>query len=459
MESSTAKIYHHRQPKSSPFFRIVDSYFDEFERVYSQKFEKDYGFWRPVIHSSVEKFRKCGDLKQGFARIKCGDCGKEMFVPFSCHQRCSCPSCHQKRSLLLAMHLTDDVLAEVPHSQFVFTIPKRLRLFFKYDRSLLGKLVSSAWQTVREVYSDEVGLDDALPAMIAGIQTFGDLINWHPHIHAVVADGVFMPSGKFIPIPQIPPEKFKRVWENKVFDFLIKEGRIEWGTVESMKSWKHSGFSVDTSVHIDKGDKQGMMRLIQYIVRCPFSLQRMVKLTDDGKVLYRTGKGGNSNFYGFPKLGDPNLKAGAKRNFQLFEPLQFLAEVTQHIPKLGQHQIRTYGFYSNKHRGVMRKAEAKVAEKSNEVFKKSRATWAMLIKMIFEVDPLVCPECGGEMKIVSIIARHQKDVVRDILECVGLWHESSPPKLVHLLSQLSRVKDEFEEEVVLDENFFDNNCA
>jgi hypothetical protein len=411
MESSTTKIYHHRQPKSSPFFRIVDSYFDEFERVYSQKFEKDYGFWRPVIHTSVEKFRKCGDLKQGFARVKCSDCGKEMFVPFSCHQRCSCPSCHQKRSLLLALHLTDDVLAEVPHSQFVFTIPKRLRLFFKYDRSLLGKLVSSAWQTVREVYSEEVGLDDALPAMIAGIQTFGDLINWHPHIHAVVADGVFLPSGKFIPLT-ISPEKFKTVWENKVFDFLIKEGRIEWKTVESMKSWKHSGFSVDTSVHIDKGDNAGMMRLIQYIVRCPFSLQRVVKLTADGKVLYRTGKGGNGNFYSFPKLGDPNLKAGAKRNFQLFEPLQFLAEVTQHIPKLGQHQLRTYGFYSNKHRGVMRKAEAKVAEKSDEVFKKSRATWAMLIKMIFEVDPLVCPECGGEMKIVSIIDRHQKDVPR-----------------------------------------------
>ena len=107
----------------------------------------------------------------------------------------------------------------------------------------------------------------------------------------------------------------------------------------------------------------------------------------------------------------------------------------------------------------MRKAEAKVAEKSNEVFKKSRATWAMLIKMIFEVDPLVCPECGGEMKIISIIDRHQKDVVHDILECVGLWHESSPPPLVSLHSQLARVKDEFEEDVVLDENFFDNNCA
>ena len=30
-------------------------------------------------------------------------------------------------------------------------------------------------------------------------------------------------------------------------------------------------------------------------------------------------------------------------------------------------------------------------------------TWAMLIKRVYEVDPLCCPECGGEMKVVSFI--------------------------------------------------------
>ncbi len=68
MESPTAKIYHHRSPESSPFFKVVSQYFSEFERVYSQKFEAKYGFWRPVIHSSVEKFLKCGDLKEPTSR-------------------------------------------------------------------------------------------------------------------------------------------------------------------------------------------------------------------------------------------------------------------------------------------------------------------------------------------------------------------------------------------------------
>jgi hypothetical protein len=30
-------------------------------------------------------------------------------------------------------------------------------------------------------------------------------------------------------------------------------------------------------------------------------------------------------------------------------------------------------------------------------------TWAMLIKRVYEVDPLSCPQCGGEMKVVAFI--------------------------------------------------------
>jgi hypothetical protein len=35
----------------------------------------------------------------------------------------------------------------------------------------------------------------------------------------------------------------------------------------------------------------------------------------------------------------------------------------------------------------------------------SVSTWAMLIKRVYEVDPLQCPCCGGQMKIVSFIER------------------------------------------------------
>ena len=57
-----------------------------------------------------------------------------------------------------------------------------------------------------------------------------------------------------------------------------------------MRDWKHSGFSVDTSVRIEARDHLGMQRLVEYISRCPFSLARMISITEEGKVIYRAGK-------------------------------------------------------------------------------------------------------------------------------------------------------------------------
>jgi len=205
---SKPEFYRPRNPEQSPFYKLVNEYFDEFERIYPEKYEKTHGYWRPIIRKSIEKFLKCGDLKEGFARVKCKQCGKELFVAYSCKVRCCCPSCHQKRSLLLSYHLQESVLEEVPHRQFVFTLPKRLRIYFKYDRKLLGKLSNVAWKTIRDVFIEEIGCEGATPAMVSGIQTYGDLANFHPHIHALVGCGVFLESGKFIEIDQIPTERF-----------------------------------------------------------------------------------------------------------------------------------------------------------------------------------------------------------------------------------------------------------
>ena len=42
-------------------------------------------------------------------------------------------------------------------------------------------------------------------------------------------------------------------------------------------------------------------------------------------------------------------------------------------------------------------------------------TWAMLSKRVYEVDPLCCPECGGQRKVVSFIEPPQVDVIEAIL--------------------------------------------
>ena len=74
----------------------------------------------------------------------------------------------------------------------------------------------------------------------------------------------------------------------------------------------------------------------------------------------------------FPEAASDDLLPGPKRNFQIFDPLDFLAEVTQHIPELGEHLIRYYGWpacrslgagrYSNKKRGQRAQAQPPTPE-------------------------------------------------------------------------------------------------
>ncbi len=94
----------------------------------------------------------------------------------------------------------------------------------------------------------------------------------------------------------------------------------------------------------------------------------------------------------------------------MLDPLDFFAEFTQHIPPKGAHLIRGHrpkvgrGWYSNKARGMRRKAaeaaeHAGVASRSEtpEPPAPSRCsqTWAMLIKRVYEIDPLAYPVAAG----------------------------------------------------------------
>ncbi len=65
----------------------------------------------------------------------------------------------------------------------------------------------------------------------------------------------------------------------------------------------------------------------------------MIEVTQDGKVIYKS----EHNAVGrFPEPGDEELFAGPSRNFQVFDPLDFLAEVTQHIPHPGAHLVKEF---------------------------------------------------------------------------------------------------------------------
>ena len=75
-----------------------------------------------------------------------------------------------------------------------------------------------------------------------------------------------------------------------------------------------------------------------------------------------------------------------------------------------------------------------------------------MIKKVYEVDPLRCPDCGGGMKVTRFIDTCQVDVVEKILRHCGLWKNaaSRPPPVV-----ASRVA---EGEPGYDYGYFDRVC-
>jgi ribosomal protein S27E len=427
-------LYRPRDPRSSGLWRVIDRHFETFQRVYDQRFEAKYGFWRPVVERSVTAFLRCGDLHEGFARVRCPDCRHEMFVTFSCKQRCTCPSCHQKRVLLTAAHVAEEVCFPVAHRQVVFTIPKRLRLHARFDRKLLGKLCSCAWTCLQAEIRRILGRHDVAPGMIATIQTHGELLHWHPHIHTLVTCGGFTPDGDFLDMPQFELDRLRTAWQEAVFALYLAEEKIAPEVIENMRAWPHSGFSVDQSVFLPAGDRSGIEGLMQYMTRCPFSLSRLVKVSKTGQVIYKAEK---DACRAFPEPRGDGMASGPKRNFQILDPLDFLAKFTQHIPPKGAHLIRYYGWYSNKNRGLRRKAAAEPSAQTDaspipgrsrrpSLRDGARQTWSMLIKRVYEIDPLACPKCGGTMKVIAFIEPTQGVVIEKILRHCGLWRPSTP---------------------------------
>ena len=48
-----------------------------------------------------------------------------------------------------------------------------------------------------------------------------------------------------------------------------------------------------------------------------------------------------------------------------------------------------------------------------------RRKWAQLIQKSYQVDPLLCPQCQGSMKIIAFI--EEIDIIEIILKHLGLW--------------------------------------
>ena len=265
-----------------------------------------------------------------------------------------------------------------------------------------------------------------MPAATQIVQTYGNLLNTNPHIHCIAADGLFKANGTFIKMPKYSETAHRAIqtlFESKVADYCLARGFVRPETIQKRLTWQYSGFSVYIDTQIDytkynEQEKEKMDSIVRYIAKPFYSMERVTYNEAGSTVLYK---------------GEFNKSI--KQNFETFSPNDFIAALTAHIPERHQKYTNFYGYYSNKSRGLRAKAGVPEIEENVSIMpdppreeqKKYRKNWAILIKKVWEVDPLLCPSCGATMKMIAVIDK--AEVIEKILTHIGLWveDERGPP--------------------------------
>jgi hypothetical protein len=262
---------------------------------------------------------------------------------------------------------------------------------------------------------------DARPGAVICVQTFGSLLDYHPHCHTLFTWGLFGSDGAYIGMPEVDDEfvtTVESLFRHRVFRMLLKEEAITEDVVENMLSWKHSGFHVHVGRMVAGNDGKSLESLGEYMVRGPVALER-ISLSDDGdRVILDGGKH-------HPRHGGQH---------RIMDPLAFMAELCCHIPNTHEKSVIYYGHYSHRARGERKKAEPKIRSEAECAMERSeaecamekeepapehiRANWARLIQKVYEIDPLICPKCGGVMKIIAFI--EEEEVIYKILTHLDL---------------------------------------
>ncbi len=144
LATSKPKQYNPRHPERTLLYQAVTEHYETWlDLAGSGQFDGqgDHHTPTPYVRQAFRKYLECGIFAHGFARARCGDCGHDYFVAFSCKGREVCPSCNARRMVETAAHLCDHVFPRLPVRQWVLSVPKRLRYFMQRDGVVLNMVL------------------------------------------------------------------------------------------------------------------------------------------------------------------------------------------------------------------------------------------------------------------------------------------------------------------------------
>ena len=122
----------------------------------------------------------------------------------------------------------------------------------------------------------------------------------------------------------------------RILRAFVGRGLLESFEAKEMLAYRHSGFSVDTSVRIEAHDRAGLERLLRYCARPPFSMERLRKAGKD--LVYRCAK--QHSEPGGDRRTD---QRGARADELTLTPLELINRIAALVPPPRTHRHRYYG--------------------------------------------------------------------------------------------------------------------
>ena len=321
---------------------------------------------------------------------------------------------------------------------------QRLRPYLHHDVRVAGAVLQILLRAIRATLrrTSPGAPPDAQLGAVSFFHRFGSSLNVHPHYHLVVLDGAFSKADdsdiEFHEAYDLTPDhigQVESVVQRGVLRYFRRQGLLDELDAAGMLTWQGSGgFSVDASVRIEGEDRAGIERLVRYCARPPFALERLHALSSrpalaspESRLLYRFAK--------------PDIHG---RTEVLLTPLELLDALARFVPPPRVHRHRYHGVLAPNARlrprvvalgrpervteapptDVDPAAPGVSFEPAPEPASPARIRWAVLLARIYDVLPLLCPACGGEMRILAFLT--DPPVVSAILLHLDLPHKPPP---------------------------------
>lgn len=317
---------------------------------------------------------------------KCDHCGHEIRLFNSCRNR-NCPNCQGTQAFKWLRKRLDEALP-VNYFHGVFTIPQELKHLFLYNKVLCLKILfKSASRTLQQVAKKNHKIKIGF---ISILHTWDQQLNFHPHIHCVIAGGgLNQDKTKWIEIKNknylLPKKILSKVFRGKVLFYLnkafrnnkIKIDRNEFVSLCSISAKKDWGVYLKRSMG---GVEQVLKYLSLYTHRIAISNHRIKNY--DGKIVtftYRDRKDQN------------------KQKILSLPADLFIRRFILHIVPKRFVKIRFYGFMVNR----LRKKIIPICKEFIAIASKSIENILPPLSALF-TEYSTCPICKkGLMKIVK----------------------------------------------------------